>query len=119
VAAGHLGQKSGRGFYVYQDGRPVKPSSSPRPVDREAQERLVFALLNESAQCLAEEIVADADLVDAGVIFGTGFAPFRGGPLHHAKQTGIDRVIARLEELAAAHGSRFAPSSGWQKLRTM
>jgi 3-hydroxyacyl-CoA dehydrogenase/enoyl-CoA hydratase/3-hydroxybutyryl-CoA epimerase len=119
VAAGHLGQKTGKGFYVYQEGRPVKPPPATSAVNREVQDRLIFALLNESAHCLAEDIVADADLVDAGVIFGTGFAPFRGGPLHHAKQTGIDGVVAQLEALAAAHGPRFAPSPGWQRLRAM
>ncbi|MCC7257440.1 MAG: enoyl-CoA hydratase/isomerase family protein [Gammaproteobacteria bacterium] len=118
VAAGHLGQKTGRGFYVYQEGRAVKPHG-PTVFTPETQDRLVFALLNEAAQCLAEGIVGDADLVDAGVIFATGFAPFRGGPLQHARSVGIDAVIRRLEELTARHGVRFAPSPGWQKLRTM
>jgi 3-hydroxyacyl-CoA dehydrogenase/enoyl-CoA hydratase/3-hydroxybutyryl-CoA epimerase len=79
----------------------------------------VYAFLNEAANCLAEEIVADADLVDAGVVFGTGFAPFRGGPLHYAQALGIENVVARLTELSAAHGSRFQPSAGWDRLKTM
>ena len=62
-------------------------------------------------------LVADADLVDAGVIFGTGFAPFRGGPLHYAREIGIDRVEARLQELAEQLGPRFRPSPGWALLR--
>ncbi len=118
VAAGQLGQKTGRGFYAYRDGRAVKPRGTGA-VSAEVQDRLMLALLNEAAQCLAEDIVDDADLVDAGVIFGTGFAPFRGGPLHHARQTGIDAVVHRLTELAARHGPRFTPSGGWQKLRAM
>ena len=68
-----------------------------------------YALLNEAAHCLAEDIVDDADLVDAGVIFGTGFAPFRGGPLHYARTQGIDTVVARLKEFsepASVHASR-------------
>jgi 3-hydroxyacyl-CoA dehydrogenase/enoyl-CoA hydratase/3-hydroxybutyryl-CoA epimerase len=116
VAAGHLGQKTGRGFYVYQDGRPVKPRGSRDGLDPEIQDRLVMALLNESAHCLHEGIVADADLVDAGVIFGTGFAPFRGGPLHYARERGVGEVTAILTRLAERHGPRFAPSAGWGKL---
>lgn len=117
VAAGHLGQKSGRGFYLYQQGRPLKPRGSPRAPQPAVQDRLVFALLNEAARCLDEEVVTDADLVDAGVVLGTGFAPFRGGPLHYARTRGIDAVVARLAELAATVGPRFAPSAGWERLR--
>jgi 3-hydroxyacyl-CoA dehydrogenase/enoyl-CoA hydratase/3-hydroxybutyryl-CoA epimerase len=119
VSEDHLGLKTGRGLYVYQDGRPVKPRQRRRELHRAAQERLVHALLNEAAQCLAEDIVDDADLVDAGVIFGTGFAPFRGGPLHYARTLGIEHVVARLEALSASIGSRFEPSPGWDELRTM
>jgi len=118
VAAGHLGQKSGRGFYIYHDGRAVKPRQRHHDANTPLQERLVLALLNEAAHCLEQEIVADADLVDAGAIFGTGFAPFRGGPLHYAQQLGIEQVIARLSALERSLGPRFAPSPGWQKLRT-
>jgi 3-hydroxyacyl-CoA dehydrogenase/enoyl-CoA hydratase/3-hydroxybutyryl-CoA epimerase len=53
--------------------------------------------------------------VDAGIIFGTGFAPFRGGPMHYAEERGIDEVIARLEQLMDRHGSRFKPDRGWIK----
>jgi len=114
VRQGNLGLKSGRGFYTYRDRKPVKPalewgSSSPA-----VQDRLVYSMLNEAAACLHEGIVTDADLVDAGVIFGTGFAPFRGGPLHFAQDLGIDRVEARLRELAERHGPRFTPSPGWK-----
>lgn len=118
VAAGHLGQKSGRGFYIHHDGRAVKPRGHRHDVNAVVQERLVLALLNEAAQCLDQEIVTDADLLDAGAIFGTGFAPFRGGPLQYAKELGIERVIARLSALERSLGARFAPSPGWQKLRT-
>jgi 3-hydroxyacyl-CoA dehydrogenase/enoyl-CoA hydratase/3-hydroxybutyryl-CoA epimerase len=60
--------------------------------------------------------VTDADLLDAGVIFGTGFAPFRGGPINYARERGIEAVVTRLEELAAAYGARFEPHPGWSGL---
>ncbi|MBL8202445.1 MAG: enoyl-CoA hydratase/isomerase family protein [Chromatiales bacterium] len=117
VRHGNLGLKTGRGFYTYRDGKPVKPalewgSSSPA-----VQDRLIYSMLNEAAACLQDGIVPDPDLVDAGVIFGTGFAPFRGGPLHHARELGIDNVVARLRELAQRHGPRFNPSPGWRLLQ--
>jgi 3-hydroxyacyl-CoA dehydrogenase/enoyl-CoA hydratase/3-hydroxybutyryl-CoA epimerase len=116
VAGGHLGRKSGRGFYVYQEGRPVRPPTAGQAVRTDVQDRLIYALLNEAARCLDENIVADADLVDSGVILGTGFAPFRGGPLHYAQELGTDRVVARLRELADKLGPRFRPSAGWARL---
>ena len=66
---------------------------------------------------LREGIVADADLIDAGVIFGSGFAPFRGGPLTYARKRGVDVVVARLQELAQAYGPRFTPDTGWSERR--
>ena len=57
------------------------------------------------------------DLLDAGIVFGTGFAPFRGGPLHYARSRGVESVVVRLRELAAAYGPRFAPDAGWELLR--
>ena len=82
IAAGHLGRKSGRGFYEYAVGRPVKKPAGPVPPG--LADRLLAPLVGEAQAALAEGIVADADLVDAGAIFGTGFAPFTGGPLHYA-----------------------------------
>ncbi|MBL8226187.1 MAG: enoyl-CoA hydratase/isomerase family protein [Chromatiales bacterium] len=117
VAAGHLGRKTGRGFYTYRDGKPVRPSGRGEGGDQALRDRLVMALLNEAAACLHEGIVADADLVDAGVVFGTGFAPFRGGPLAHARSVGIDQVVATLRQLEARLGPRFRPSPGWDALR--
>jgi 3-hydroxyacyl-CoA dehydrogenase/enoyl-CoA hydratase/3-hydroxybutyryl-CoA epimerase len=59
------------------------------------------------------EVVADADLLDAGVIFGTGFAPFRGGPIAHIRAVGADNLVLRLQALQAKYGERFAPRPGW------
>ena len=113
IALGKLGRKSGAGFYLWKDGKPVKPAASADPPPPDLTDRLVLVLVNECAACLRERIVDDADLIDAAVIFGTGFAPFRGGPLAYARSRGVAAVVERLEELAARYGARFQPDSGW------
>jgi 3-hydroxyacyl-CoA dehydrogenase/enoyl-CoA hydratase/3-hydroxybutyryl-CoA epimerase len=80
VALGHLGRKTGQGIYRYESGRPVK--GQPDRYLKDLVEALIEPYLAEAAAVNAEGIVGDADLIDAGLIFGTGFAPFRGGPLH-------------------------------------
>ncbi len=83
VSAGKLGKKSGEGFYVWKDGKPDKAEGAYNYNDLEKLGReLVEPLIRECEKCRDEKIVDSADMVDAGVIFGTGFAPFRGGPLH-------------------------------------
>ena len=83
VAAGKLGKKSGQGFYVWKDGKPVKGElSTTKPALERLGRELVEPLIKEAERARDERVVESADLVDAGVIFGTGFAPFRGGPLH-------------------------------------
>ncbi len=113
VDAGRLGQKTGHGFYQYQERKAVKPPVSATNTDNDVQERLMLAFVNEAAQCLADSVVDDPDLVDGGVIFGTGFAPFRGGPLNYARHRGIDNTVASLNRLAERYGERFKPSPGW------
>src|SRR6267142_1453192 len=81
VKLGHLGRKTGQGIYRYEKGRPVK--GRPDAYDAALVQSLIAPYLNEARAAVAEGIVADADLADAGLIFGTGFAPFRGGPLHY------------------------------------
>ncbi len=115
VAAGHLGRKSGRGYYEWRDGRPVKPESAGRAPD-DLGDRLVLQYLNEAVACLREGVVEDEDLLDAGMIFGTGFAPFRGGPLHYARARGVAAIVTRLQALASRHGPRFRPDEGWAAL---
>ena len=117
VEDGKRGKKDGQGLYVWKDGKPVKPElpkDYPAPAD--LQDRLVFALLNEAVSCLHQGVVADAELLDAGVIFGTGFAPFRGGPIEHIKAVGRDVCLAKLRELEAKYGARFTPKAGWDAL---
>jgi 3-hydroxyacyl-CoA dehydrogenase/enoyl-CoA hydratase/3-hydroxybutyryl-CoA epimerase len=81
VALGHLGKKTGQGLYRYAEGKAIKGQADS--YDQKLVDALIEPYLAEAQAVLAEGIVADADLVDAGLIFGTGFAPFRGGPLHY------------------------------------
>lgn len=115
IEQGHLGRKSGKGFYDWEDGKARKPDGGSAP-PADAQDRLVLSMVNEAVACLADEVVTDADLLDAGVIFGTGFAPFRGGPINYARERGVDTVVARLQELATSHGPRFEPHPGWSDI---
>ncbi|MEM7397664.1 MAG: 3-hydroxyacyl-CoA dehydrogenase NAD-binding domain-containing protein [Pseudomonadota bacterium] len=97
VKQGKLGKKTGRGFYQWEDGKPKRePMDFSNTELTRLGEKLMAPLLAEAARADAEGVVADADHVDAGVIFGTGFAPFRGGPLHYAKtmQTDADQAAA-------------------------
>jgi 3-hydroxyacyl-CoA dehydrogenase / enoyl-CoA hydratase / 3-hydroxybutyryl-CoA epimerase len=115
VDAGELGVKSGHGFYVYDGKKPTKRRDFPEP-DEDLADRLILALVNEAVACLDEGVVEDADLLDAGVVFGTGFAPHTGGPLQYAKDRGVDEVTARLMELAERLGPRFRPHDGWRRV---
>lgn len=113
-AEGARGKKDGRGLYEWKDGKVVKPevpSGYEAPAD--LQDRLILPLLNEAVACLHDGVVSSADLLDAGVIFGTGFAPFTGGPINYIRQTGADVLVSRLRALEAAHGPRFALRPGW------
>lgn len=117
IAQGRRGRKDGKGFYEYPEGKAVKPPLPEKyqaPADLE--DRLILPLLNEAVACLHEGIVDSADELDAGVIFGTGFAPFRGGPIQHIRSTGNEAVLTRLQALAQRHGVRFAPRPGWDQI---
>jgi 3-hydroxyacyl-CoA dehydrogenase/enoyl-CoA hydratase/3-hydroxybutyryl-CoA epimerase len=116
VANKQLGRKTGQGFYRYEDGKTQRQPLPSAAIDPDVETRLVYALLNESANCLSEGVVSTADEVDAGVIFGTGFAPFRGGPLTYAKKLGVNHVSAELERLSGTYGDRFEASAGWSLL---
>lgn len=111
-----LGKKSGEGFYIYKNNKPVKNKNATYSNPQQVQDRLVLRLLNEATACLREGIVNSEDLVDAGVIFGTGFAPFRGGPLEYIKTQGVDNLSHTLESLRSKFGERFERDAGWDEL---
>jgi 3-hydroxyacyl-CoA dehydrogenase/enoyl-CoA hydratase/3-hydroxybutyryl-CoA epimerase len=117
VADGNLGRKSGRGYYTYKKGKPVKPKDGKSGWNlEEITNRLIDRLLNESVSCVREQVVANDDLLDAGMIFGTGFAPFRGGPMHHIHSVGAGLVYQQLQSLQTLRGERFKPDPGWQQM---
>ena len=115
VEAGELGRKTGKGFYEWKDGEPVKDRDAPKPTE-EMTDRLILPMLDVCVACLREGVVADEDTVDGAMIFATGFAPFRGGPMHYVRSRGVADVTPTLERLAQRYGERFRPAPGWDRL---
>ena len=119
VAKGELGRKSGKGFYVWKDGKADKqplPETGPRPSD-EMIDRLILPMSNVCVACLREGIVDNADVVDGAMIFATGYAPFRGGPLNYARTRGVANVVSAMETLSQRFGGRFTPDAGWESFK--
>jgi 3-hydroxyacyl-CoA dehydrogenase/enoyl-CoA hydratase/3-hydroxybutyryl-CoA epimerase len=118
VTKGELGRKTGKGFYAWRDGKADKtrPASNAEP-DPEMIDRLILPMSNVCVACLREGIVDDADMVDGAMIFGTGYAPFRGGPLNYARTRGVENVASTLRRLAAKFGGRFTPDAGWDSFK--
>jgi 3-hydroxyacyl-CoA dehydrogenase / enoyl-CoA hydratase / 3-hydroxybutyryl-CoA epimerase len=114
LQSGKRGKKDGQGFYAWENGKPKKPEvPKDYKVPADLEDRLILPLLNEAVAALHDGVVTDPDLLDAGVIFGTGFAPFRGGPISHIRAVGVDVLLAKLKALQAKYGERFAPRPGW------
>jgi 3-hydroxyacyl-CoA dehydrogenase / enoyl-CoA hydratase / 3-hydroxybutyryl-CoA epimerase len=116
VAKGELGRKTGKGFYVWKDGKADKSSASPSTGEPTAEmiDRLILPMSNVCVACLREGIVDNSDVVDGAMIFGTGYAPFRGGPLNYARTRGVENVVSTLRALAQRFGGRFTPDAGWE-----
>ena len=115
VEAGELGRKSGKGFYEWKRGEAVKDRDAPKPTE-EMTDRLILPMLDACVACLREGVVADEDTLDGAMIFATGFAPFRGGPMHYIRSRGVANIFAELKRLAQRYGERFLPAPGWDRL---
>jgi 3-hydroxyacyl-CoA dehydrogenase/enoyl-CoA hydratase/3-hydroxybutyryl-CoA epimerase len=119
VARGELGRKTGTGFYVWKDGKADKTAGSPSTMQPtpEMIDRLILPMSNVCVAALREGIVDDPDSVDGAMIFGTGYAPFRGGPLNYARTRGPENVVSALRALALKFGGRFTPDAGWETFK--
>ena len=115
VEGGRLGRKSGAGFYAYDKKGRRERAGAAAPGEVPITERLVLRLLNEAMACLREGVVENADAVDAGMVYGTGFAPFLGGPMRYAQSLGETGISHSLSRLAETYGERFRPDAGWAR----
>jgi 3-hydroxyacyl-CoA dehydrogenase/enoyl-CoA hydratase/3-hydroxybutyryl-CoA epimerase len=116
VKRGELGRKTGKGMYEWKDGNAVKDRGTPAP-SPDMADRVILQMLDVCVTCLREGVVADEETVDGAMIFATGFAPFRGGPMHYARSRGVADVVLALTQLAAKYGERFQPDSGWNRIK--
>lgn len=112
VAKGDLGKKTGKGLYVWEKGKAKKSDDAASGPDN-LTDRLLLPMLNTCMACLREGVIDDAELLDGAMIFGTGFAPFRGGPMHYSQTRGYAAIKAELEKLAEQYGERYKPDAGW------
>ncbi|QDV70194.1 Fatty acid oxidation complex subunit alpha [Rosistilla carotiformis] len=133
VTRGWIGRKSGLGFYRY-DGKHRGPATPMKPLLSgvsaplvphldmasdgltDSQRRLIYPLINESIQCLQQRVVAEAWMVDLGMVLGTGFAPFRGGPLSFGEHIGWKHVARNMKALEVMYGIRFEPATRLEEL---
>jgi 3-hydroxyacyl-CoA dehydrogenase/enoyl-CoA hydratase/3-hydroxybutyryl-CoA epimerase len=117
AADGHLGRKSGRGFYVYplgenRKGRSVASTAKPTQMSSDdIRDRIVMRLVNEAAKCMQEGVVPENWMVDLGMVLGTGFAPFLGGPLRMCELRGFGEAVGKLDYFQKTVGPRFEPST--------
>jgi 3-hydroxyacyl-CoA dehydrogenase/enoyl-CoA hydratase/3-hydroxybutyryl-CoA epimerase len=127
VEAGRLGKKNGKGFYKYAGKKRLDDPAVEEFIDvahqtildeEQMQKRMVYPMINEAARCLEEGIVERPRDVDIGMIFGTGFAPFKGGLLKYADSEGLKSVIEMLKKFETEYGERFKPAEALQKIAT-
>jgi len=112
VAKGELGKKTGKGLYDWKDGHAVKAHEDVTP-SPDTADRLILPMLDACMTCWREDVVTDDEVLDGAMIFATGFAPFRGGPMHYARTRGFADVRDTLKRLAGQYGPRFQPDPGW------
>jgi 3-hydroxyacyl-CoA dehydrogenase/enoyl-CoA hydratase/3-hydroxybutyryl-CoA epimerase len=116
-AAKSLGRKTGAGFYKHE-GKQQTPNESLQQWRQESGEkfglenitnRLVYLMVNEAARCLEEKVVATPEDADYGMVLGTGFPVYRGGPLRYAESVGLKKVVTNMDGIHSRAGEKFAP----------
>ncbi len=127
VDCGNLGRKAGAGFYRYDGSSHKSDEANPAALEcrrsevgrlmsqRAIQNRLTLLMANEAWRCLEEKVAASADDIDFAMIMGTGFAPFRGGPMTWLHQFGLDNACSILDQLTDIEGERFLPADSLRK----
>ena len=118
-----LGKKNGKGFYLHKGKKRTinpemlklqkkgsKKKGESESMEREIVDRMILCMINEAARCIEEEVIESPEFLDMAMIMGTGFPPFRGGPLRFADSLGIGEIVRRLDQLAGKHGPRFQPA---------
>jgi enoyl-CoA hydratase / long-chain 3-hydroxyacyl-CoA dehydrogenase len=120
IEKGWLGKKSGQGFYTY-DGKKKSINSDVKKYikdfvqqdlklqEKEIQDRIISRFVNEAAKCLEDEIIENPVVGDIGLVFGTGFAPFRGGPFRYLDQVGVSNYVGMMNGFADKYGAQFEP----------
>jgi len=120
IEKGWLGKKSGKGFYSYKGNKKIlNPdingyiktfvTKDLKLAEKEIQDRMVSRLVNEAAKCLEDEIIEDPIVGDIGLVFGIGFAPFRGGPFRYLDQIGVEKYVDMMNGFADKYGPQFEP----------
>ncbi|MCK5711694.1 MAG: hypothetical protein KAI25_03165, partial [Hyphomicrobiaceae bacterium] len=123
---GLLGKKTKKGFYIY-NGKEKDPNEAIAPLlgtddfksfkAEDYRKRMIYLMINEAARCLEDGVVDEPGAIDVGMIFGTGFPPFRGGLLRYADSVGIDNIVADLERFTSEGGKQFEPCTYLLSLR--
>jgi enoyl-CoA hydratase/long-chain 3-hydroxyacyl-CoA dehydrogenase len=120
IGKGWLGKKSGQGFYTYKGKKKTINEEVQKYVkdfatrdlkldEKEIQDRIVSRFVNEAAKCLEDEIIENPVVGDIGLVFGTGFAPFRGGPFRYLDQVGVASYVDRMNTFTDKYGPQFEP----------
>ena len=120
IEKGWLGKKAGQGFYTYNGKKKTINNEVKAYVqefaqrdlglqEKDIQDRIVSRFVNEAAKCLEDEIISDPVVGDIGLVFGTGFAPFRGGPFRYLDTQGVDKYVGMMNDLADKYGGQFEP----------
>lgn len=126
VKDSRLGKKNGKGFYLYNGNKKVYDPTVEKYIQikekshlsyEELSQRMVYPMINEAARCFEDNIVSNPRDLDIGMIFGTGFAPFRGGLLKFADDESLEKVLKTLTHFEKEFGSRFKPSDHLKKIK--